>query len=124
MGAVPHTVVGPALIRPVVFQGPNGQQALDSHLVEGLLAQDLGVWVLEDQQRLGLVASGKSRVQFRVSGCSPLFQVKKVRGVHLPISMAPAQQPRHVGLGVPRGVTEYGIRAIDRVPRDPHLRGV
>lgn len=43
LGAVPHAVVGPALIRPVVFQGPNSQLALDSHFVEGLLAQDLRV---------------------------------------------------------------------------------
>lgn len=46
LGAVPHAVDGSALICPVVFQGPGGQQAMDDHLVEGLLAQDLRVRVL------------------------------------------------------------------------------
>lgn len=41
LGAVPHAVEGPALISHVVFHGPHGQQAVDDHLVEGLLAQDL-----------------------------------------------------------------------------------
>lgn len=68
-GAVPCAVAGPALIRPVVFQGLDGPQALDGHLVEGLLAQDLGVRVLRDQQHLGFITSRKSRVCFRVSGC-------------------------------------------------------
>lgn len=68
LGAVPQAVVGPALVRPVVFQGPSGQQALDGHLVEGLLAQDLRVRVVQDQH-LGLITSGKNRMWLRVSGC-------------------------------------------------------
>lgn len=43
LGAVPHAVEGPALVSPIVFQGPHGQQAVDDHLVEGLPAQHLQV---------------------------------------------------------------------------------
>lgn len=43
---------------------------------------------------------------------------------HLPIHVAPALQPCHIGLGVPRGFTEQCIRAIDDSPCDPYLWGV
>ena len=120
-GGVPHAVLGPALVRPVVFQGPRGQQALDGHFVEGLLAQDVRVRLLQDQH-VGLITSGKHRMWSELWGAQPLSPGEE--GSHLPVGVAAALHPRHIGLGVPGGFTEQGFRAIGEGPHDFYLRGV
>ena len=93
VGAVAQAVAGPALVRPVALQGPNGQQPLDSRLVEGLLAQDLRAEGLLDQHS----------------------------GALTPVRVAPTPHPSHVGLRVARGLADQGSGAVDEAPRDPDL---
>lgn len=119
VGAVAQAVAGPALVRPVALQGPNGQQPLDSRLVEGLLAQDLRAEGLLDQHS-GALTPGKSSTGLRAAGAQPLPGPRPA-GTRSPVRVAPTPHPSHVGLRVARGLADQGSGAVDEAPRDPDL---